>query len=62
MMNAGDYSKKTCHAYARDMFNSKKMAASYLDMYEKIMNGEKLNTTKPAMTEAHDTKILPWKD
>ena len=62
MMNAGDYSKKTCHAYARDMFNSKKMAASYLDMYGKIMNGEKLNTTQPTLTESHDKKILPWKE
>lgn len=39
----GSYSPTLCHEYAQDTFNHISMAKAYLDMYEKVLNGEKLN-------------------
>ena len=41
------YDAKICHEYARDMFNSKRMALGYLETFEKILNGNKLNPIAP---------------
>lgn len=38
---------QTCHNYARDNFNSKKMTLAYLDLYKRILNGEQLNRKRP---------------
>lgn len=36
------YSPQLCHEYARDKFNSKRMALEYLKKYEQVLNGQVL--------------------
>lgn len=60
LKNVDGYSREKCHEYARDMFNSKKMAESYLNKFEKVLNGEKLNPGKPELIETQETKFLDW--
>ena len=60
LKNTGSYSRQKCHEYARDMFNSKKMAESYLEIYERVLNGEKLNKNKPGLEEGKEIQFLPW--
>jgi glycosyltransferase involved in cell wall biosynthesis len=55
-----DFSKKHCHQYARDTFNSKNMAINYLKKYEIVLNGKNLNQTPPKLIQKH-TGFLPWK-
>lgn len=52
------YSPKTCHEYARDLFNSGVMAERYLTLYEKILNGETLNDQLPVVKDI--SRNLPW--
>jgi glycosyltransferase involved in cell wall biosynthesis len=54
------YSRQKCHEYARDVFNSRKMAESYLEIYNKVLNGEKLNKNKPVYLEDPEILPLPW--
>ncbi len=56
--NIDSYSRQKCHEYARDVFNAKRMAGSYLEIYEKVLNGEPLNPEKPRQME--DIEMLPW--
>lgn len=57
---AGAYSRERCHEYARDVFNSRTMALAYLDKYEKVLNGEKLNPVPPVRAGKPAGKFLPW--
>lgn len=52
------YSPKTCHEYARDLFNSSVMTDAYLKKYEAILNGESLNETIPCIKDI--SRNLPW--
>lgn len=45
--NIDSYNPRVCHQYAADIFNSKNMAKNYLLLYEKILNGEKINKDLP---------------
>jgi len=45
------FNRKICHEYAADIYNSKIMAESYLLLYERIFNGEKINSTIPQFIE-----------
>jgi glycosyltransferase involved in cell wall biosynthesis len=45
--NIDSYNPRVCHQYAADIFNSKNMAENYLLLYEKILNGEKINKDLP---------------
>ncbi len=58
--NSDSYSKQRCHEYARDVFNSKIMALSYLEKYEKVMNGENLNDKSPKLKKIQEEKFLKW--
>lgn len=55
-----NYSPNVCHEYARDKFNSSVMAMEYLKKYEKVINGEHLNSSKPKLKELQKTKFLDW--
>ena len=45
------FSKKYCHEYATDEFNSTVMTQRYLSLYEKVMNGKTLHQQKPCFAE-----------
>jgi len=36
------------------------MALSYLEKYEKVINGEKLNDKSPKLKKIQEEKLLPW--
>ncbi len=53
------FSKERCHDYAQTCFNSKNMALAYIQKYEQVLHGAKLNTTKPTLIE-HVPTPLEW--
>jgi len=59
--NVDRYSRVMCHEYAVDVFNSKKMAESYIEKYLKVLNGEQLNPVSPKLVEKQMVKLLDWK-
>jgi glycosyltransferase involved in cell wall biosynthesis len=58
--NAGRFSKVRCHEYARDVFNSKKMAEKYIEKYHLVLNGKTLNQVAPRLISQTE-KFLEWK-
>lgn len=57
--NWQDFSPKVCHQYAKEVFNSEKMAKAYMEKYIRVLDGENLNAHKPKLiTEV--PKFLPW--
>ncbi len=60
MENVEDYSRKRCHEYARDQFNSTIMTQNYLALYERVMNGEQLNENQPTLQNTSENRKLPW--
>lgn len=50
--------RRICHEYAVERFNSKVMAENYLNLYEKILNGENINSKIPRFIES-ENRILP---
>jgi len=51
------YSRKLCHHYVVDRFDHLDMAKNYLAYYEKVLNGEKINTN-PLFVAADQHKTL----
>jgi len=45
--NCESYNRKFCHEYCCDLFSSRKMTEKYLELFSKVLNGEKLNTENP---------------
>ena len=45
--NYEQYNRKTCHQYVADTLSSVQMTEQYLHLYEKIMNGEHINSNPP---------------
>lgn len=60
IQNIETYSRKRCHEYACDCFNSKIMAQTYLQKYETVLNGESLNTNPPQLQKIQEIKFLDW--
>ncbi|MBD3750699.1 MAG: glycosyltransferase [Sphingobacteriales bacterium] len=58
--NASQYDAEKCHEYAKNKFSAQVMADEYLKLYEKVMNGEKLNNTNPQLKEADQPRFLPY--
>lgn len=54
-----DFDPRKCHLYASDLFNSRVMAAGYLERYERVLNGETLNAEPPRALRCRDWP-LPW--
>lgn len=53
-----EYSAVFCHEYAAELFSARKMAKSYLDKYEQVLNGHFLI---PEFSEREkEYKGLPW--
>ncbi|MBK9108936.1 MAG: glycosyltransferase [Saprospiraceae bacterium] len=58
--NVDVFSPQRCHDYARDVFNSKIMANSYLEKYELVLSGKNLNPSPPRLLELSKEKLLAW--
>jgi glycosyltransferase involved in cell wall biosynthesis len=58
--NAGSYSRKVCHEYAVEGFNSRVMTLRYLELYQKVLQGEYLNPVKPRLKQVQTEKFLPF--
>lgn len=54
------YDAKVCHEYACDLFNSRLMAERYVALYEKVLNGQPLNTQPLHKAETRET--YAWED
>lgn len=52
LKNIQQFNNKGCHDYVVENFSAKKMADEYLAMYEKVLNGEQLNSKPPQLIEA----------
>lgn len=60
LKQADSFNNHLCHEYAADNFNITRMAQQYLQLYERVLNGEKLNAVKPAWVPVQQPKFLPW--
>ncbi len=58
--NSEIFEPELCHEYALSTFNSRRMAIAYLEKYEKILSGEKLNETAPKLENIPNEKFLKW--
>ena len=56
------YDRKKCHEYVCEKFSSKQMAEKYLLLYEKVMNGQKLNSAPPKLLDPDLIDKLPFFD
>jgi glycosyltransferase involved in cell wall biosynthesis len=59
MKNADAFSKKQCHEWAAENFNANHMTNAYMALYEKVLNGDNLNSLAPQLIEKQP-KFLPW--
>ena len=57
-IRSNEWSSKICHEHAVNNFNAKKMALSYLSLYETIIKGEALNSIAPCIRDS--SRNLPW--
>lgn len=55
-----DYDRKKCHEYVCDNFASIHMARNFLPLYEKVLNGQKLNPRAPKLIQSNPPRYLPW--
>ncbi|NOZ47914.1 MAG: glycosyltransferase family 4 protein [Chlorobi bacterium] len=66
MINAvnhiNQFNRKKCHEFVCDNFSARKMTEDYLILYEKILNGEKLNRQQPKSLIQEKQKLLPIAD
>jgi glycosyltransferase involved in cell wall biosynthesis len=60
MEQVDKYSNRRCHEYAVECFNSRRVALSYLEKYEKVLAGGTLNSKPPRLKKLLDRKFLPW--
>jgi glycosyltransferase involved in cell wall biosynthesis len=60
MKDSGQWKPKVCRDYAIENFNSKKMALKYLEIYERVIDGEVLNESIPTLQEP-EPKLLPFR-
>lgn len=54
------YSRKLCHHYVVDNFNHLNMAKNYLNYYEKVLNGDKINKKTPFVAADQHKTLLPY--
>lgn len=60
MRNSGSFDKAKCHEYARDCFGSSAMTKGYIELYEKVLNGEQLSPAEPTPVAPKAAKYLPF--
>lgn len=57
-INNMSFNRRECHEYARENFNSDRMALGYLEKYKKVLDGESLHRTAPRIIGKCDN--LAW--
>lgn len=60
--NVDQYDRVKCHEYVCDNFSSRQMAQNYLPLYEKVMNGNPLNSVPPQLMDPKSIGNLPFYD
>ena len=60
VVSVNDFKRKHCHEYVMDNFTHIQMSASYVRLYEKVLNGEKLNPKAPIIQSIQTDKFLPF--
>lgn len=55
-----EFSPIRCHEYARDLFNAKVMTQNYLQLYERVLNGDALNITAPKLKDRKDLELQAY--
>jgi len=60
LKNVDNFSHKICNQYVVDEFNSFKMAKNYIEKYEVVLNGGKLNKIEPVLKEKQNLKLLDF--
>ena len=53
------FDRRVCHEYVRDTFNARVMAEAYVKLYERVVNGERLNPARPELIDRNVNK-LSW--
>lgn len=59
--NRGQFNRRHIHEYICDQFNNQRMAQDYLAAYEKVINGEKLNSQVPVKPDTPEPKRFNMK-
>jgi hypothetical protein len=54
------YDRKKCHEYVCDKFAAIHMTRNFLPLYEKVLNGEKLNPRPPRPIKSGAPGLMPW--
>ena len=54
------FDPRECHQRAVSMFNHVAMAKGYLEKYQRVLDGERMNATQPVLKE-NGHQLLPWK-
>lgn len=60
LQDSGSFNRRSCHEYAAEMFNARQMASSYLKLYEKVLQGGRLNPNRPQLLPEFRQRILPF--
>jgi glycosyltransferase involved in cell wall biosynthesis len=60
VVQVNDFNRKTCHEYVMENFTHIHMMTSYLRLYQKVLNGEKLNIKAPILQSIQQDKFLPF--
>lgn len=60
--NSGHFSRKRIHQYILDKHSIQRVADEYLKAYEKILNGEHLNTNIPQVTRIEPSDVFRMVD
>jgi len=59
VQNLSDYDRRTCHEYVRAHFSIRRTARDYLDLYERVINGQDLNPRRPVRLASKRSGLLP---
>ena len=60
MKHYQDYNPKICHDYAASHFSAECMTNAYLEFYEKVIQGDSLNSNIPQKIAEKKSKFLDW--
>ena len=58
LKEADSFNRKSCHEYVRAYFSASQMAAKYVTLYEKVLSGYPLHSSRPECPESQQGKLL----